>query len=127
MAKLNLRSGSEGPRNDPYHYEEYQINIPNLGDVTVHCGLAQWVEINGETHEAFGDDYDMPGFDAFCKRLTGYSFRQFERFYRRYRSRCRQCGGRDFYCSAGYPGETLTQCSKCHSVLCADQDMSSII
>ncbi|MCI0564545.1 MAG: hypothetical protein MN733_39260, partial [Nitrososphaera sp.] len=42
--KVTLKSGSEGPKYDPYHYDEYTITSPK-DELLVHDGFSQYIKI----------------------------------------------------------------------------------
>jgi hypothetical protein len=110
-------TGTEGPSHDPYSYCELHVEVPcrPLKDkVTLHEGLGSWVKWNGLTIHDY-DDGDRTVRDWF-KRYTGYSVEQLERIARKLRSRCAACGGKEFYSSHGYPGESFEICNSCGHV-----------
>ena len=57
ISNFKMKSGSEGPRHDPYGYNEISFTKDNK-QILIHMGLAQYIEINGQRIEATGDDYD---------------------------------------------------------------------
>lgn len=44
---IDLRNGSEGPREDPYSFSELTMNV-NGSSCTLHMGLACWIEVDGK-------------------------------------------------------------------------------
>ena len=44
-SQVTLRSGSEGPKHDPYGYQEITVTQGNVR-VTGHIGLGLWIEDN---------------------------------------------------------------------------------
>lgn len=110
---ITYKSGAEGPKHDPYSYEEVSVHGRN-GTTTVHMGLAYWLSHNGVMQSL--DNYFLP--DRF-EQLTGISPEVALRLYRTlpYRRHAAKCGGRDFASVDGYPGETLYVCGKCKEIV----------
>lgn len=115
---VELESGSEGPREDPYHWTELTVRRGAL-EVTLHVGLGDWVRVNGADLESLDPER------AFAD-LVGYTPRQLEGFLQKARSRCRACGGRRLAPTAGYPGETLYICVDCDSVAHASFNRAAV-
>lgn len=74
---LHLRTGSEGPRHDPYHFDEYTVSTPEF-TVTAHMGLGSSLSIDGE--EVTRDEADVV---EHFERLTGIPLRKFAKYYER--------------------------------------------
>lgn len=119
MTNLNhieVTHGTEGPRHDPYSYEEITVHGRN-GPVTLHTGLAVWCRgQRSAVSDTEADAYVM------FTRLTGMTFQRAMRAYRRQEERPlrehnARCKGRDFECVGGYPGEYLTMCGTCGDVV----------
>ncbi len=128
---ITIRSGAEGPRHDPYHYDE--ITVTNArGKFTYHGGLGSWCEAN-----AFGRkwrvDGDKPAWETFVHHtgMTPYiaqvvvrrhENKTLTRKFREHKSRCNgQIGWFD-----GYPGESLCGCNKCGSIFDSHFNRSAI-
>lgn len=105
---LATRTGSEGPRHDPYAFTETTV-LRKGRKVTVHEGLACWLQLDGEEVSANDDVVVRENF----KRLTGFSPGQIEKFIHRAQSRCGRCGKSDMVEMSGYPGETFLVCAHC--------------
>ncbi len=45
MARITIRNGSEGPRHDPYHFEEITFLKSDGTLIVGHFGLVEWVNI----------------------------------------------------------------------------------
>ena len=112
--RASRRTGSEGPRHDPYHFEELRVDTP-AGSTVLHGGLAEWIKHEGHRMDWY--DQDPQKITDVFEKLTGYSVEFIERVARRLASRCRRCGGRDFHEESGYPGETFTVCDGCSDVV----------
>jgi len=124
--KVWVKSGSEGPRHDPYAYEELEVKTPQ-GHVILHNGLGTWLVNNGVQIEVPPTNSEKwLRTEAFTK-LTGYTTEQLGRIAWKLSSRCRKCGGREFYSASGYPGETFECCSNCHEVVSTCFDISAVI
>lgn len=52
--KLGRRTGSEGPRHDPYAFEKRTMTV-NGEDCTLHCGLDCYISVDGERVLGYGD------------------------------------------------------------------------
>ena len=111
---VHLTTGTEGPKHDPYGYQEYAITTPN-GVTVLHEGLGVWISFRGEMLSTpHGEHYIRK---HMFPALTGYTVEQIERIHRRLKDRCLNCGSRDFRSESGYPGETFDVCSDCGHVV----------
>lgn len=128
MAKVTLKAGNEGPKSDPYHYDEWRVE--RNGNVIVgHFGLAVWVKLNGVTKSDPSDPslYDNPESEKYFESLIGVTILVLEKAYQRGRSRCKKCGRTRLIGSRGYPGETLWLCAQCSKVVTCDFNELAII
>lgn len=117
--RVDLRTGSEGPKHDPYHFEEYRIRTPDT-EVVVHLGLGDWVTVGKTQLELVGfTDKERAKFirEDVLKRVTGYTMTQLERIARKRSERCANCSGKVFESVCGFPGEHLTMCSYCGHIV----------
>ena len=112
---VQVETGSEGPRHDPYAYREITIVTP-LGTLILHEGLGDWFKMNGK--RIAPDDLEQPStyYRSLIQYCTGYTLEQIERIGRKLKSRCRHCGGRDFEHSPGFPGEYFEICVDCNNI-----------
>lgn len=102
-------TGTEGPRHDPYSYEEWIFDRGH-GEVVYHVGLSEWIEYRGERHDQPTDALVVAAF----LQATQYTFSEWQKFlglaeasrYRRHR-------GHDVRSESGYPGEHFTVCHTC--------------
>jgi hypothetical protein len=126
---VTRETGAEGPKHDPYHYEELHVTTP-AGKTVVHMGLATWFKHKDAlTGVEFTEDYwvnSEPHRAEMFEKYTGFQLKQVERWCRRLQARCRKCGCRDFDSVDGYPGETLYQCAKCGNINGGSMDYSAI-
>lgn len=123
MTTIQIETGTEGPRHDPYGYEEITVTRPNGDRVTLHQGLVEWVQVNNSERRGYITErcLEVFGFFAGCTPAIA------RRAYETYRSRCRNCGGRKFHAAAGYPGETFDICDNCGSVVSYTFNESAVI
>lgn len=119
--KLRVRkvTGSEGPWHDPYSYEELHVSTPHL-KIVLHTGLDCWMTVNGRERAAFCGMQKLSEDDRYrwyrkeqFPFFVGFTIEQIERIARKLNERCRKCGGRDFECVSGFPGETFEVCARC--------------
>lgn len=123
MSSITMRTGSEGPRHDPYSYTELTVRRGNT-TVSAHYGLLVWLECNGE-REQINDDKLL---SMLFQDMTGLTIKQAERAYAKlqalpYREH-RKHGGYDW--REGFPGESLCMC-KCGKVIDYSFNESAII
>ena len=124
MSHITQRTGTEGPRHDPYSYTEITVQRPGKKTVTVHLGLMQFVQVGASAPVHMS--YEL--LDQTFEALTGLTIKQAERALRRieqqpYREH-RKCGGYEY--TSGYPGETFCIC-KCGAHLDYSFNESAII
>lgn len=119
MSNIQIQTGSEGPRHDPYGYTETTVTRSGGDVVTLHEGLGEWVEVNGKR-------FDQSCYEIF-EHVAGITPRIAERVYDRRRSTCQNCGSRDLGAKRGYPGETFYICMRCDNIVHVDFDRSAII
>lgn len=119
--EIDIRSGTEGPAYDPYHWDEITVKTKGR-EVCFHLGLAVWMTIDGL--DVLNDEEDL--FPIF-KELTGMSVTQAFKYFYRYRSRCQKCGSRSFEWRNGYPGEQMKMCTECDHIVDYTFNESAII
>ncbi len=118
------RTGTEGPRHDPYAWTELQVENKS-GTHTLHEGFVTWYEgADGVRHDQrnWTEDDLMRMFE----RDAGFSISQIERIARKLHSRCAHCGSHDFTSEEGYPGESFDVCCNCGHVQNCSMDYSAI-
>ena len=86
---VRVRRGTEGPRHDPWSYTEVSVTRLNGDKITMHCGLAVWLKINGEKFnpdipktlrwDIAQDEYEAALFAEF-ERRAGMSYHRADRF-----------------------------------------------
>lgn len=126
--RLIKHHGTEGPSHDPYSYEELTV-CKNNKTVTLHLGLAEWIEIDGKRQEAVFRNMTEYAFDPSeeFKLQTGMTVEQFERRYYSNHNTCKKCGCDTTHSVAGFPGESLNVCDNCGEVVSSDFNEREII
>ncbi len=130
MSSITIKTGREGPREDPYHYVEITVHRRSTdftGTVTCHQGLAEWVRVHepGKQQQVFEDTDQGEWFELYA----GVSVKTAERAFREMKARkirYHPCGERYLDWVNGYPGEELLHCGKCGTVLDATFDLSAV-
>jgi hypothetical protein len=127
MTTITVRTGTEGPRHDPYHFEEVTVERDDGRKVTLHLGLAVWSEASGgplpERTDSEPDAFHM------FERYSGVSYVAMMKAYRAIplrRMKAHRCGMKYFRDVDGYPGETMTVCGKCGDVIDSYFDRSAV-
>lgn len=121
MNTITIRTGTEGPRFDPYHFTEVTVR-GRAGEVTYHGGLGEWTRIN---KEICGREQQAAKVFELATGLSPYVAEKVARLLP-YRKHARKCSGRETTYEAGYPGETLEFCAKCGQVVNGFFDRSAI-
>lgn len=117
--KVVRKTGTEGPREDPYSFEEWYVTTPR-NEVTIHLGLGMWATLNEAKVVLDGfSEQEQSKFlrESLLRETTGFTWTQLERIALRAASRCRKCGSREYKEAQGYPGEYFTICAKCGEVV----------
>lgn len=114
---VHRRTGEEGPRHDPYHFEELSVTTPS-GKTIIRSGIGVKLTHNGqEVHAPFNigswEKREAWLLSEGFTNLAGISQKAIARITRRLKSRCHKCGGRNFHEAKGYPGEYFTVCDSC--------------
>lgn len=119
---LRMTTGTEGPHYDPYGYTEYTTKRNGRTVIYHGGGLIEWVKLNGVELKVKPEN---------CYRvfeiLSGMTLDEFCRYYNKIHSICPKCFNKKrFYYCDGFPGETFTMCSKCHSIVDCEFDRSAV-
>lgn len=127
---VERRTGAEGPRNDPYSFEEYDVRT-DQATVVLHQGLGCWIQVNGSERECFYGDRETTESQQAFARASGWTVQQIERIVRRASEakwRCCPAGGHhETHSVDGYPGESLEVCVKCGKVVDSDFSESAVM
>lgn len=119
--RVSFRSGSEGPRHDPYAWTEIEVKRNGM-QVILHSSALydDWMVVQRRGHDAYRYDRDDPVHpmqwdelhDAF-EKLTGQPMHLWEKWHRIAQNRC-VCGGKRWKCAgSGYVGEGVYECIRC--------------
>lgn len=121
---FSYKTGSEGPRHDPYGFREFIAKNKRTGDVyTYHVGLDTWLK---RGRELLSRDEAECG--RFFEEITGFDPEDFDKLYSRATSRCRACGSKGpFTYQDGFPGEYFVVCGNCGGVVDTEFRESEII
>lgn len=124
MTQLSMNRGTEGPAYDPYSYKELNFMKEGL-KVTIHQGLAEWIEINGVRTDGYGEN----NIEAMFKETTGLTTKEFEKAYNRIEHpvKCPKCSSKKRGYESGFPGETFEVCGKCGEILHTHFNESAIM
>lgn len=128
MTTVHVKTGTEGPRHDPYGFTEITVDGRN-GKVTFHSGLSTWLTQNTAFSQIkyTGDEVTIAEFE----RLVGVTpqvayLAVLRNKQRKVRRHLRSCPKRkEVYEADGYPGESLLICG-CGSVLDSHFDISAV-
>lgn len=118
---FHVRTGTEGPRFDPYSFTEYTIVRPGKATIVYHNGLAEWIKVGKRLL-----NNSPTARQEFERYSGGFTPEQIELFHERISSRC-ECGSRQTRSERGYPGETLNVCVKCGNVVSGEFNKSAVI
>lgn len=123
---IKHREGVEGPRDDPYGYDEYVINYRDK-EIVIHQGIGDYVLLYdlrlGKTEEDISE---------ILLEEIGLTLAQVKRaYYKRQRklekARLRCCEEPDHEWKGGYPGEEMLVCNNCHKVVDYSFNINAVI
>jgi hypothetical protein len=131
MTRIVVKEGREGPKHDPYHYEEVTITRLNGTETVYHCGaLAQWIKVRSSDRAVLASaDTEADCLELF-EQYVGVSYKVAVRAHASLpwrRLKAHPCGLTFIVDVNGYPGETLQVCGKCGHVVDSHMDMSAIV
>lgn len=121
--KLSHTSGTEGPRMDPYCYDEWklvrQVQYGPVWEYRLHVGLSEQLSIykNGQLVKSFEESPQES-----WNRLTHIPVDLLPKLFRRIDGpfdRCGACHSRKLGYSDGFAGETIQYCGNCGAILWA--------
>lgn len=128
MSSITHKHGSEGPKHDPYGYEEITVNRSDGRRVTIHYGLGVWARSYHADGRLSGMSNDAAA-DKLFEKVAGIAPHFAERALKELRERryrFHQCGNKYLKDVNGYPGETLTVCGRCGAVIDSEFDISAV-
>ena len=113
MSSIDITSGSEGPKHDPYSYYEITVERESGASVKIHFGLTEWIEVNG-----IRSNCDYKTASEIFEDLADISVATAQKVYERRATTCGKCGGREpadfaamgiFFLVAGHPAGSRRQ------------------
>lgn len=118
--RIYIETGTEGPRHDPYAFEEFTIER-NGHKIMLHSGLGDWMEIEDEkVDNVFVNDTFV--------HFTGHTPDEWRRFIEKLeRHRWRRHRSHDVRNERGYPGEHFTYCRTCDQMIDNYFNLSEVI
>lgn len=126
---VSLTTGTEGPKYDPYHYDEFTVVYQGV-EARIRCGLGTIVQIAGIRIEGT-EQYKQDLLDKWLTTMTGLSLTQWQKWLdratERRRCKCRKCNSRNLEWMGGYPGEEMLICQDCNAVVDTEVDISSLV
>jgi hypothetical protein len=60
---ISLKQGTEGPKHDPYGYEEWVVERKGRPTAKIHIGLAFWSEVDGKRLDKYDEVADTARFE----------------------------------------------------------------
>jgi hypothetical protein len=115
---VSVRTGTEGPRHDPYSFEEW-VWERHGERTTLHLGLGEWLVTGGRNLdtrricEITGRD-DPRACQTEFEKITGVRLKVLERAMHRLKH-C--CDRPRIHSVDGFPGEELLVCGSCSKVV----------
>ena len=130
MSNIKIKTGSEGPSYDPYHYVEVTVNRVSrhfTGTITSHEGFVDWVHVDepGKKRQVFTDIDQEQWFEVYAG-ITLKAARTACAELNQRKIRFHPCGQRDLNWVDGFPGEELLVCDKCKTVLHATFNLEAV-
>lgn len=123
--QVNVKTGTEGPRHDPYGYEEYTFEVESK-KYKLHLGLCDYLEKNGK---ALTENYDgiLKIFPSILNKRLDQFLEEVAKLENHEDEVCPKCGCPQCNWKNGHPGETLLICDNCGEVLDSIFNESQII
>lgn len=125
MSSITIRRGTEGPRHDPYSFEEITVRRADGRSVTIHTGLAFWVKASDGRIE---QRETGPAIALFVEvaSITPHQAEKAVRELRDRQYRYHPCGMKYLKDAAGYPGELFVFCAMCGDVIDAEFNIRAV-
>lgn len=127
MARMKLKTGTEGPRSDPYAFGRLTFERTDGVVVTYHAGLGEWCRVEFKTGPIRKFEWTNNAAAPAFEQLAGISVSRALKIINRVPTRCKTCRSRKLAWLAGYPGESLLCCQKCDAVVASSFNESAII
>jgi len=132
------KSGREGPRHDPYSYEEWTVE-KNGDEIVLHLGLGVFLKVNGREvmRDQGKDSYDdgmlklnphikwgYKDVVAEFEKRVGMTLVELDAKHNTYNvpRKCPKCGNMDYIDSEGFAGEPMLECDRCGTIVWSHPD-----
>ena len=119
MLKLTVICGSEGPRFDPYSFQEIIVEDDDK-KVVFHQGVIEFIRVEDKSGHVlrFYDNKELEELDEIFEKETGLTNKLFWKAYGRinFPTKCPECGSKKMTWHDEYPGEQIRTCDKCGHV-----------
>ncbi len=128
---ITVRNGIEGPRHDPYGWEELTVQRPN-GCWCYRTGGLGYIKISRNEGIVFEQsDVTKSGAEKeaidFFARMTGLTPVQWLRTEMRLNRKCPSCGTKGYHLVGEYTGEEMIICDGCDNVVGSNFNNAAII
>jgi hypothetical protein len=122
---LDYRTGTEGPKHDPYSFDEWtvtkQVQHGPVWEYILHTGLGVTLQVyKDEELIQYWTDEEPTNLWLHFQNLTGIRVDHLEKVYQRLHGPhlfCDKCGSHELSWSEGFAGEQIQYCVKCNSIL----------
>lgn len=122
-SRVEIKTGSEGPKHDPYHYQEITVKRADGTWVKIHAGLAEWLETSAG--DRIVDEYRSLRLKF--EELAGITPEMAERTCTRvYMRKLSLHNKHDTLWCNGFPGEELLYCRTCNTVIDTSFNISEV-
>lgn len=109
-----VKTGTEGPRYDPYGYVEYKCRGRNgFGQYILHLGLIEWIEHQLDNRTLKKDT--QSNVQMKWELLTGIKVDDVEEVVNQ--PHFCECGCKKTKTMEGYPGEVFEMCTACNAIV----------
>lgn len=137
LIKRNIvfTKGTEGPKNDPYGFEEFSVFLHYEGfdpvEFRIHVGLSIWISIkqkNGDLHKLTFSSSSTKAWSLF-EFFTGLSQETLHKMAAidPRPKKCTECGSNKILSTSGFPGESFYVCESCKAIVACNLNAAVII
>lgn len=128
MADISIKTGSEGPKHDPYGYTEITFIKTDGTIIKHHEGLGSWCEILDKNCIQRAEGSQASELFFLATGCTPNEARKyFNKAEQKRRSICPECNSRNLEWHRGYPGEEILICEDCNSYVDCVFNESAVI
>jgi hypothetical protein len=128
MSRLQIKTGTEGPRHDPYGFNEIWVTRPDRTVVVYHEGIGTFCDVrmaNGMQDCTDDPKKALTLFEQYAGITPKAAHRaEMARYWRKFKYH--PCGSHHLKEVDGYPGETLVLCEKCNGVIHASFERGAV-